>query len=113
MWTVLSPFLAEQESIWKSVSVQSFSLNLKNHFSLLKDQPATSTPARQPGVSAPLEFGAESYVNLLNLETRMEGKGQTNGESGENGQIAGRSDALESEIDTKTDPQILRTVAER
>nr|XP_023663693.1 carboxyl-terminal PDZ ligand of neuronal nitric oxide synthase protein-like [Paramormyrops kingsleyae] len=101
----------EQESIWKSVSVQSFSLNLKNHFSLLKDQPVTSTPAGQPGVSVPLELGAESYVNLLNLETPMEGKGQTNGESGDNGRIAGLSDVLESEIDTKT--QILRTVTER
>ncbi|XP_048877037.1 carboxyl-terminal PDZ ligand of neuronal nitric oxide synthase protein isoform X2 [Brienomyrus brachyistius] len=103
----------EQESIWKSVSVRSFSLNLKNHFSLMKDQPVTSTPAEQPGVAVPLTLGAESYVNLLNLEAPKEGKGQTNGEGGGNGRIAGLSDVPESEIDTKTDPQILRTVAER
>ncbi|KAI1904730.1 hypothetical protein AGOR_G00008710 [Albula goreensis] len=35
----------EQDSLWSSLSTQSLSLNLKNHYSQGKDPPATSTPA--------------------------------------------------------------------
>ncbi|XP_067106434.1 carboxyl-terminal PDZ ligand of neuronal nitric oxide synthase protein isoform X2 [Osmerus mordax] len=57
-----------QESTWSSVttSTRSLSLNLKNHYN--SDQPITSTPAAMFR-NTPLQMdGAESYLNLLNLE---------------------------------------------
>lgn len=54
-----------------STSVKSLSLNLKNHYSQTLDQLITSTPA-WPLQGSPLSpaqvDGAESYLNLLNLE---------------------------------------------
>uniref|UniRef100_A0A8C9WGL3 Carboxyl-terminal PDZ ligand of neuronal nitric oxide synthase protein n=1 Tax=Scleropages formosus TaxID=113540 RepID=A0A8C9WGL3_SCLFO len=58
----------EQDSMWKSLSTQSLSLNLKNHYSLAKEQPVTSTPAGGPGCEPPPVDCAESYLNLLTLE---------------------------------------------
>ncbi|MGH0149762.1 UNVERIFIED_CONTAM: hypothetical protein FKN15_019520 [Acipenser sinensis] len=67
----------EKSSLWNSVSTQSLSLNLKNHNSLGTELPITSTPAGElVNTPAPLDQmdGAESYLNLLNLE-----KGESNG----------------------------------
>ncbi|XP_041094498.1 uncharacterized protein si:dkey-34e4.1 isoform X2 [Polyodon spathula] len=61
----------EKSSLWNSVSTQSLSLNLKNHYSLGTELPVTSTPAGElVSTAAPLDQmdGAESYLNLLNLE---------------------------------------------
>lgn len=69
--------LDEKSSLWNSVSTQSLSLNLKNHYSLGTELPITSTPAGElVNTPAPLDQmdGAESYLNLLNLE-----KGESNG----------------------------------
>ncbi|MGH0131772.1 UNVERIFIED_CONTAM: hypothetical protein FKN15_047384 [Acipenser sinensis] len=67
----------EKSSLWNSVSTQSLSLNLKNHYSLGTELPITSTPAGElVNTPPPLDQmdGAESYLNLLNLE-----KGESNG----------------------------------
>lgn len=68
-----------QESPWSSVttSTRSLSLNLKNHYN--SDQPITSTPAGMFR-NTPLQMdGAESYLNLFNLENGTKPTGVQNG----------------------------------
>ncbi|XP_036384093.1 carboxyl-terminal PDZ ligand of neuronal nitric oxide synthase protein [Megalops cyprinoides] len=102
-----------QESTWSSVSTQSLSLNLKNHYSQAKDPPVTSTPAGLPG-DAPAPAGqvdcAESYLNLLNLENGAKQKGAD--EKTGNRRSAEGSDVLGNEV-TRVDTQMLRKVDER
>ncbi|XP_045548896.1 carboxyl-terminal PDZ ligand of neuronal nitric oxide synthase protein isoform X2 [Salmo salar] len=70
----------DQESSW---TTRSLSLNLKNHYSLSSmDQPITSTPAgplQNPPLTASQVDGAESYLNLLNLENGTKPLGSQNG----------------------------------
>ncbi|XP_042158493.1 carboxyl-terminal PDZ ligand of neuronal nitric oxide synthase protein isoform X2 [Oncorhynchus tshawytscha] len=70
----------DQESSW---TTRSLSLNLKNHYSLSSmDQPITSTPAgplQTPPLTASQVDGAESYLNLLNLENGTKPLGSQNG----------------------------------
>ncbi|XP_038827264.1 carboxyl-terminal PDZ ligand of neuronal nitric oxide synthase protein [Salvelinus namaycush] len=70
----------DQESSW---TTRSLSLNLKNHYSLSSmDQPITSTPAgplQKKKVTASQVDGAESYLNLLNVENGTKPLGSQNG----------------------------------
>ncbi|KAK1155466.1 carboxyl-terminal PDZ ligand of neuronal nitric oxide synthase protein-like [Acipenser oxyrinchus oxyrinchus] len=94
----------EKSSLWNSVSTQSLSLNLKNHYSLGTELPITSTPAGElVNTPAPLDQmdGAESYLNLLNLE-----KGESNGKkevdwSAEGSEVTANENAF-LKIDSRT-----------
>ncbi|KAL4617429.1 carboxyl-terminal PDZ ligand of neuronal nitric oxide synthase protein-like isoform X2 [Arapaima gigas] len=109
--------LDEQDPMWKSLSTQTLSLNLKNHYSLAKEQPVTSTPAGGPGTEHPPVDCAESYLSLLNLENgpKQEGAREakaTSTTSNRNVESTDGSEGSGSHIPTISS-QTLRTVAER
>ncbi|XP_019909305.1 carboxyl-terminal PDZ ligand of neuronal nitric oxide synthase protein isoform X2 [Esox lucius] len=88
----------DQQSSW---TTRSLSLNLKNHYSSSMDQPITSTPAgplQNTPLSATQVDCAQSYLNLMNLQSRTKPQCPQNGGEKEtdraNGK-PGRRDSLE------------------
>lgn len=77
-------FFLSPDAPESSISAQLLSLSLENHYSQALEQLITSTPAWPPHTDPPSPTQgncAESYLNLLNLDSNK-AEGSVNGDAG-------------------------------